>query len=107
MRGLNAPPRSIDAPAPRTTAALPVAVVGELHFALHVEIDKAAELERLKKEIARLDTEIGKAQGKLANESFVARAPAAVVDQEKQRIADFTATRNRLQDQAQRLATST
>ncbi|HMC15976.1 MAG TPA: valine--tRNA ligase, partial [Albitalea sp.] len=91
----------------KASAALPVAVVGDLHFALHVEIDKAAELERLKKEIARLDNEIGKAQGKLANQSFVARAPAAVVDQEKQRIADFTATRNRLQDQAQRLASST
>jgi len=90
----------------KATAALPVAVVGDLHFALHVEIDKAAELERLNKEITRLDNEIGKASAKLANESFVARAPAAVVDQEKQRIADFTATRNRLQDQAQRLATS-
>jgi valyl-tRNA synthetase len=85
----------------------PVAVHGNVRIALHVEIDKAAEIERLTKEIKRLDGEITKAQAKLSNESFVARAPASVVEQEKQRIADFTATRNRLQDQAQRLAQST
>jgi valyl-tRNA synthetase len=85
----------------------PVAMAGDVRVALHVEIDRAAEIERLNKEIARLAGEIGKAQAKLANESFVARAPAAVIDQEKQRVADFTATRTRLQDQVQRLASST
>jgi valyl-tRNA synthetase len=85
----------------------PVAMAGDVRVALHVEIDRAAEIERLNKEIARLAGEIGKAQAKLANESFVARAPAAVIDQEKQRVADFTATQTRLQDQVQRLASST
>ena len=66
----------------------------------------AAETERLGKEITRLQGEIVKAQAKLGNESFVARAPAAVVDQEKQRVAEFSATVVRLQDQAARLATS-
>ena len=47
--------------------------------------------------------EIAKAQGKLSNESFVARAPAAVVEQEKQRVADFGATVERLQGQLARL----
>jgi valyl-tRNA synthetase len=84
----------------------PVAMAGEVRVALHVEIDKGAEIERLNKEIARLAGEIGKAQAKLSNESFVARAPAAVIDQEKQRVAEFTATRTRLQDQVQRLASS-
>lgn len=84
----------------------PVAVVGELRVALHVEIDRAAEKQRLEKEIARLDGEIAKANGKLSNESFVARAPASVIAQEKQRIADFTAMRARLQDQLQRLVSS-
>ena len=50
---------------------------------------------------------ITRAGAKLANESFVARAPAAVVDQEKRRVADFTATRNRLADQLTRLGPST
>ncbi|HUG23127.1 valine--tRNA ligase [Piscinibacter sp.] len=85
----------------------PVAMAGDVRVALHVEIDKAAELDRLNKEITRLTGEIGKAQAKLSNESFVARAPAAVIDQEKQRLAEFTATRARLQDQVRRLATST
>ena len=85
------------------TANAPVAVNGETRLALRVEIDVAAEVERLGKEIARLAGEIAKASAKLENASFVARAPASVVDQERQRIADFTATRARLQDQAARL----
>jgi valyl-tRNA synthetase len=84
----------------------PVAVAGDVRLALHVEIDVPAEIERLDREIARLDGEIVKASAKLANESFIARAPAAVVDQFKQRVAEFTATRDRLQDQATRLASS-
>jgi valyl-tRNA synthetase len=83
-----------------------VAVAGDVRLALHVEIDVPAEIERLNREIARLDGEIAKASANLANESFVARAPAAVVDQEKKRVAEFTATRDRLQDQATRLASS-
>ncbi len=79
---------------------------GELRMALHVEIDVGAELERLRKEIDRLGAEIAKADAKLGNQSFVARAPAAVVEQERQRVADFSATRARLSEQAERLAAS-
>jgi len=91
----------------QATRQSPVAVQGEARLALHVEIDVAAEKERLNKEIARLQGEIAKASGKLSNESFVARAPAAVVAQEQQRIADFTAALARLQDQLGRLGPST
>jgi valyl-tRNA synthetase len=85
------------------TALAPVAVQGDARLALHVEIDVAAEKERLTKEIKRLEGEIAKAQAKLGNESFVARAPAAVVEQEKQRMADFGATLERVQQQFNRL----
>ena len=88
------------------TATSPVTSAGELRLALHVEVDVAAETARLDKEITRLQGEVTKAEAKLGNASFVQRAPAAVVEQERQRIAGFVATLSRLQDQRRRLPTS-
>ncbi|WP_323003339.1 valine--tRNA ligase [Denitromonas sp.] len=81
----------------------PVAVAGDFKLMLKVEIDIAAERERLTKEITRLEGEIAKAEGKLANESFVARAPAAVVDQERARLAGFRDTVAKLKPQLDKL----
>ncbi|MDD2879412.1 MAG: valine--tRNA ligase [Rhodoferax sp.] len=83
--------------------AAPVAVVGEARICLFMEIDVAAEKLRLGKELTRLEGEIVKAHGKLGNESFVARAPAAVIDQERKRLTDFEATVAKIQDQLARL----
>jgi len=88
------------------TRTAPVAVQGTVRLALHVEVDVAAETARLDKEIARLSAEIGKAEAKLGNESFVARAPAAVVEQERSRLAGFRQALDRLRDQRARLARS-
>jgi valyl-tRNA synthetase len=81
----------------------PVSIVGTAKLMLKVEIDVAAERERLSKEIARLEGEITKARTKLGNESFVARAPAQVVAQEKERVENFTATLGKLREQFDKL----
>ena len=83
--------------------AAPVAVVGELRICLFIEVDVSAEKIRLGKEVTRLQTEIQKAQGKLSNEAFVAKAPPAVIEQEQKRVADFTATLTKVQEQLTRL----
>ena len=83
--------------------AAPVAVVGEARICLHMEIDIAAERIRLGKETARLEGEIVKAEGKLGNEAFVAKAPPAVIALERKRVADFVATLAKLKDQLARL----
>ncbi|MDH0049959.1 valine--tRNA ligase [Comamonas terrigena] len=81
----------------------PVSVVGDARLALFVEVDVEAEKARLSKEAKRLEGEIAKANGKLGNEAFCAKAPAAVLEQEKKRVADFGATLTRIQEQLARL----
>lgn len=84
-------------------AVAPVAIVGDFKLMLKVEIDIDAERERLTKEVARLENELKKCEAKLSNASFVERAPAAVVDQEKKRQADFAATLEKVKAQLARL----
>ena len=86
---------------PESPAA--VSIVGTTKLMLKVEIDVAAERERLSKEIARVEGEIAKANGKLSSESFVARAPAAVVAQERERVANFSATLDKMREQLAKL----
>ncbi|MDT7519858.1 valine--tRNA ligase [Rhodoferax sp. TBRC 17660] len=81
----------------------PVAVVGEARVCLFVEVDVAAEKIRLGKEVTRLEEQITKASVKLSNEAFVAKAPAAVLEQERKRVADFAATLEKVKEQLARL----
>ncbi len=81
----------------------PVQVVGTTELMLRVEIDVVAERARLGKEIERLTNEISKANTKLSNDNFVQRAPEAVVQQEKDRMAQFTETLEKVKVQFNKL----
>ena len=93
----------VDVVAQLPDVGAPVQVVGLARLMLHVEIDVVAERSRLDKEIARLEGEIAKANAKLANASFVERAPTAVVEQEKARLAQFGETLEKVREQRAKL----
>jgi len=82
----------------------PVEIVGALRIMLDVKVDPAAERERLSKERAATEGDVIRAKAKLGNEGFVARAPAAVVEQERARLAAFEARLVKLDEQLSRLA---
>ena len=81
----------------------PVAVIGEARLMLHQEVDPKLERERLSKESKRLESEIVKARAKLDNRSFVERAPAQVVEQERARLAGFESTLAKVRQQLEKL----
>jgi valyl-tRNA synthetase len=87
----------------QASGASPTAVVGDARMSIFVEVDVVAEKARLTKEITRLDAEVNKVNTKLGNEAFVAKAPAAVLEQERKRLADFSATLAKLREQVKRL----
>ncbi|MBK6743314.1 MAG: valine--tRNA ligase [Hydrogenophilales bacterium] len=93
----------VSARTPLPDSDAPVAIVGDWRLMLHIEVDPEAEKARLDKEIARLEGEIRKAEAKLGNASFVDKAPAAVVDQERKRMAEFAATLDKVRVQRAKL----
>ena len=82
------------------------ALVGELEVLVPMAglIDKTAELARLDKEIGRLDGEVKRIGGKLSNAGFVDKAPAAVIDKERAKLADAEQALTQLSEQRARIA---
>ena len=83
------------APKGTPTALTPL---GELFLPLEGLVDVEAERTRITKELEKITKEIAKSKAKLGNASFVDRAPAAVVDQERARLADWEAKQAQLQN---------
>ncbi|MFG6137912.1 valine--tRNA ligase [Halomonas sp. B23F22_10] len=81
-------------------------LVGEMEVLVPMAglIDKDAELARLAKEIEKQDKLIGGIEKKLGNDSFVAKAPEAVVQKERDKLADFAAARQVLVEQRDKIA---
>ncbi|GAC1036495.1 valine--tRNA ligase [Pseudomonas sp. No.117] len=82
-------------------------LVGEMEVLVPMAglIDKDAELARLDKEIARLDGEVKRVGGKLANEGFVAKAPAEVLEKERAKLAEAEQALAKLVEQREKIAT--
>jgi valyl-tRNA synthetase len=91
-----------DQQAPMSATAL----VGEMQVLVPMAglIDTKAELARLDKEMQRLNGEIKRVSGKLANQGFVAKAPADVIEKERAKQADFEQALSRLTEQHTRIA---
>ena len=87
----------------KSSESSPVAVVGNVRMCLHIQVDAVAERARLGKEILRIQTELAKGNVKLANEAFVAKAPPAVIEQERKRMAEFEQTLAKLETQLSKL----
>lgn len=76
--------------APEGTTLIPVHT-DELYVVLHLQIDEAAERERISKEIEYLEGFLKSVDAKLANEKFVANAKPELVEKERQKRADAEA----------------
>ena len=83
-----------------------LALVGEMKVLIPLAglIDKNAEIERLSKDISKLEINIGKTRAKLANPGFTDKAPAAVVEKEQQRMQEQEQTLHDLLQQREKMA---
>jgi valyl-tRNA synthetase len=82
------------------------AIVGELSLLIPMAglIDKEAELARLDKAIEKVEKDAAKTRGKLNNENFVGKAPAAVIDKEKSKLAEAESTLEKMLEQKEQIA---
>jgi len=93
---------SLDA-APPEQAMTAVVSGAELFLPLAGLIDISQEIERLTKELAVLESEVERVEKKLANEGFVKKAPAKVVEEEKAKQKDYMEKRDKVKARIQEL----
>jgi valyl-tRNA synthetase len=88
---------AIDPAASAPDKAMSAVVTGaELYLPLAGLIDIGQEIARLKKELETLNKEVERASGKLANEGFVSKAPARVIEEERAKLRDYTERRDKV-----------
>ena len=66
-----------------------VSAGGEVFIPMGELVDKQKEIARLEKEAADVKSEIARAEGKLGNKGFVEKAPAKLIEQEKEKLAKY------------------
>ncbi|WP_026375971.1 valine--tRNA ligase [Aestuariibacter salexigens] len=82
------------------------ALVGEMEILIPMAglIDKDAELARIGKALEKLEKDMSRTQGKLANDNFVSKAPEAVIDKEKAKLADMQMQFSKLKEQQETIS---
>jgi valyl-tRNA synthetase len=85
--------RALEAPDKAMTSVITDA---ELYFPLAGLIDIEQEIARLEKEVATLNNEVSRIESKLGNEGFVAKAPARVIDEEKEKLKMYSEKREKV-----------
>lgn len=92
---------SFDEPAGKNASL--VTPLGKIFIPMGELIDFDRERERIKAEIAKTDEEIARAEGKLANAGFVAKAPAALIEKEHEKLARYREQRKGLEESLKNL----
>ena len=102
---LNAEPLDVDAAfTPKKGTPASITPLGELFLPLDGIIDVDAERTRVTKEIAKVESELTKVRAKLADENFTGKVPQKVLDEHKQREADWSAQFEKLKGMLDALA---
>jgi valyl-tRNA synthetase len=78
-----------------------IALIGEMKILIPMAglIDKDAELARLEKEIQKINNDLPRIKDKLTNPTFIDKAPAAVIDKEKAKLAELNSSLSNLEQQ--------
>ncbi|MFS8542208.1 MAG: valine--tRNA ligase, partial [Tissierellales bacterium] len=85
------------------SAASAVTAKAQIFIPLEELIDFEKEMERLNKEKQTLEKELARAEGKLSNENFVKKAPAAIVEEERKKKAKYQDMMNKVLERIEAL----